>query len=176
MKGWFFQRYWLLSTATQKHGLGALALAGMLALSACASVNQPAGTPAYQQTNKQLKKQLSPVRYQRQDNGDVVLSWAGKPEESVTKTADQVRQDVFQAIYKRCGFTPQQLVETRQVVATRTHFYEVWVFTDPTSTRSDGKSAVSVLMQQLPNGGGVRGVVGQCYRGGAVLQNRKQSG
>lgn len=64
----------------------------------------------------------------------------------------------------KCGFEAAQLSETRQVKYTPPVFYEVWVFQDPLSERDDKKSALSLVLKQLPDNGGVNlSVHGACH-------------
>jgi len=125
--------------------------------SGCAG-NQTSDT-ALRSANQTLENQFSPFRYvvTPSDGGRPVanVEWAGVPGKSLSELAPQVRRDIFGAIMKNCGLQSSALTETRIVKHDAPVFYEVWVFNDPLSKRTDNKSGLSVVMTQLPNGGGV---------------------
>lgn len=91
------------------------------------------------------------------------LSPAGKSGSSITNNDELVKHDVLMAIDKKCGFSADKLSETRIVEHAGMSFYEVWVFQDDASQFDSKTSALSVVMEQLPNNGGVNiSVKGNC--------------
>lgn len=119
----------------------------------------PTNNAALRSANQALENQFSPLRYVAtpSDSGGSIanVEWAGVPGKSISELAPQVRRDIFGAIMKNCGLQSSALTETRIVKHDAPVFYEVWVFNDPLSKRTDNKSGLSVVMTQLPNGGGV---------------------
>ena len=125
--------------------------------SGCAG--NPASDAALRSANQALENQFSPLRYVStpSDSGGSIanVEWAGVPGQSISERAPQVRQDIFGAIMRNCDLQSSALAETRIVKHEVPTFYEVWLFNDPLSERTDKKSGLAVVMKQLPNGGGV---------------------
>ncbi|WP_417216982.1 hypothetical protein [Alcanivorax sp.] len=119
----------------------------------------PSSDAALRSANQALEDQFSPFRYMAtpSDSGGSIahVEWAGVPGQSISERAPQVRQDIFGAIMRNCDLQSSALAETRIVKHEVPTFYEVWVFNDPLSERTDKKSGLAVVMKQLPNGGGV---------------------
>ncbi len=132
-----------------------LVVFGIIVIVGCVS------TPGreYQVTNEKLERDYAPIRLVTKPFGKdsyiTTAEWAGTAGVSITSRAPQVRADVFNALKERCGFEQEQLLETRIVSHKAPLFYEVWVFHDAMSEQKEKQSGVSVIMKQLPNGGGV---------------------
>ena len=61
------------------------------------------------------------------------------------------------------------MIETRIVSHENPTYYEVWVFKDKLSKRKDKTSAVSIILTQVPNGGGVDiAFKGSCHSNGST--------
>lgn len=121
-----------------------------------------------QRANSDFATSKSPLRYVRDLNykhGErYVVEFAGVKGTSATAHAKQVRSDVFKTIQQHCGFREKDLAETRIVEHKPPYFYEVWVFKDPKSKRDDKRSALSVVLHQLPSNQGVDFTIrGQCH-------------
>jgi len=99
------------------------------------------------------------------DKTDIYTSqWAGKTGKTIALVSEQVLADVVAWVKRDCGFELSDLKETRIVAHEPPVFYEVWVFNDKKSKREDGTSALSVVLKQLPNAGGVDvNFYGQCH-------------
>ena len=122
----------------------------------------------FQVTNEKLERDYAPIRLVTKplgkDSNITTAEWAGTAGVSITSRSPQVRADVFRVLKERCGFEQEQLLETRIVSHKAPLFYEVWVFSDPLSGQKDKQSGVSVVMKQLPNGGGVDfKLSGECH-------------
>lgn len=128
-----------------------------MTLSGCA-VNST-NNAALRSGNQALENQFSPFRYVAESSDDggsvATVEWAGVPGKSISERAPSVRKDIFNAIVSNCDLHSSELDEVRIVKHDVPVFYEVWVFNDPLSERSDSKSGISVVMTQLPNNGGV---------------------
>jgi hypothetical protein len=125
-------------------------------------------TTATRSANESLAAQFAPIRYVLKATGKggyvATAEWAGSPKQSILQNSAQVRSDVLSGFKKECGFSEAQLEQTRAVKYQYPIFYEVWVFKDPQSKRDDGLSGVSVILKQLPNGGGVDfSLQGDCH-------------
>ena len=143
-----------------------LLLPAFIVLSGC--VSNSSTIAAFKSANRDLALQFSPFRFVTKRSGDrgsiTTTEWAGTPGQSITHQAPQVRSDVLESFKSNCGFEESQIIETRIVYHKPTRFYEVWVFDDPKSERKDKKSALSLVMIQLPNNGGVDfSVHGDCH-------------
>ncbi|PID48374.1 MAG: hypothetical protein CR967_00320 [Proteobacteria bacterium] len=109
--------------------------------------------------NENLEKQYMPIRLYKTtstNNADIYESdWAGEKGKSIALNSKLLYSDVLKAFKQGCGFEESDLVETRIVSHKIPVFYEVWVFKDAMSKRKDKTSGLSVVLTQLPNGGGV---------------------
>lgn len=125
--------------------------------------------------NRDLSDKQLPIRYVVSENprGGYMVSpqWAGTPGDSVTLGSTELNNDIHAAIEKHCGHKKENLVEVRLVSQKPPEFYEVWLFHDPESKRDDHLSGLSVILTQLPFGGGVNfGIRGPCHApGGAIF-------
>ena len=135
-----------------------LALLATSTLLGCARGNTTINN-ALSSTNKKFESEFSSVRYVTKPYGErstiSTLEWAGSPGESAADNATVLKQDILNDVFKACGHKANQLKETRIVQQSGRQSYEVWVFDDPLSERDDHTSALSIVMTQLPNDGGV---------------------
>lgn len=118
--------------------------------------------------NKTLKNDQMPIRLYKVKStkkADFYESnWAGEKGRSITLNSQVVYNDVLKGIKQACGFEANDLVETRIVSHENPVFYEVWVFKDQLSKREDKTSALSVILTQVPNSGGVDiAIKGRCH-------------
>lgn len=118
--------------------------------------------------NQSLENQFSPMRLVIQKTGGGFVTkgeWAGRPGLSLVELAEPIlRSDLTRFIKEKCGFVESQLLERRIVRHENPIFYEVWIYDDPESERDDKKSGITVVMKQLPKGGGIDVVFpGDCH-------------
>lgn len=118
--------------------------------------------------NKNLEKQHMPTRlYKTASTKDADFyksNWAGEKGKSIALNSMLLYADVLKAFKQNCGFDQSDLVETRIVSHKPPVFYEVWVFKDTMSKRENKTSGLSVVLTQLPNGGGVdMNFYGKCH-------------
>ena len=136
----------------------------LLTLSGCANSFE-------RQINMQnitLEQKQQPDRLYKTKSTDkadfYTMEWAGTKGESIALVSEQLYADILNVFKSHCGFSETDLLETRIVSYKLPTFYEVWVFKDALSERKDKTSAMSVIMTQLPNGGGVdMNFIGQCH-------------
>ena len=130
-------------------------LVSMFVLSGCASIK----TNSIVNMNNNLTASDSAYRMLKvinsQSNTTYELQPAGIKQQSIAVNSEIVSADIFKGIYKQCGFDKKDLIETRFVSRNGLKFYEVWVFKDKLSAHESKLSAISVLLEQYPNGGGV---------------------
>jgi hypothetical protein len=109
--------------------------------------------------NKNLEKQYMPIRlYKTASSNDADFyksDWAGKKGNSIALNSKLLYTDILKAFKQNCGFNENDLLETRIVSHKHPIYYEVWVFKDDLSKRKDKTSALSVVLTQVPNSGGV---------------------
>jgi hypothetical protein len=127
-----------------------------------------AGNSPTSSLNKHFKEDKYPMRYLKDISHTIgtqyIQGFAGKVGTSATEKVPIVKNDVYKLIKKTCGFTPKDRVQTRIVENKPPYYYEVWIFKDAKSKRDDKKSALSVVLHELPNGGGVDiSLKGQCH-------------
>jgi hypothetical protein len=127
----------------------------MLALTGC--VNSLDST--YAKENKKLEGEYSPYKYTKSNEAEGNVSYSltptGETDKTIALSSTLLYSDIFKAINDRCGFGENDLVETRVVTHKHPVYYEVWVFNDEISERDDKTSAISVVLRQFPNNGGV---------------------
>ena len=116
--------------------------------------------------NKKLNDSRSPVRVEVKvlDGGGAVMSeiWAGKKGTSIIESADEVlKNDIFNA-YQKCGFEASALKEIRVVRHKHPFYYEVWVFNDPQSRRTDKTTGISLVLTFPKEGGTDINLNGNC--------------
>ena len=83
------------------------------------------------------------------------LQPAGVRGQTIAVNSRVLFADIFKSIRSKCGFEKKDLVETKLVSRKIPIFYEVWVFHDMLSEYKNKQSAISVVLKQYPNGGGV---------------------
>lgn len=146
----------------------ALLLSTITLLSACGSHGVDKAIRTANAQNRGLAAEYSPFRYKVTANEDgsgiATTDWAGTPGESITTMAPTVKSDINHVIKRQCDFDPEDLIATRLVSAIEPYFYEVWVYRDNQSQREDKTSGLSVIIEQLPNNGGVDfNLIGTCH-------------
>lgn len=116
--------------------------------------------------NKEFEQNFSAYRYlQTQDestHNSYELKAAGELAESIASNSPAVQADLFKAFKSACNFNKEQLIETRVVSHRSPLFYEVWVFKDELSERSDKTSAISVVLTSDSTGTGIN-LSGSCH-------------
>jgi len=122
--------------------------------------------------NKHLKNDQMPIRLYKVKStkkADFYKSnWAGKKGDSIALNSQVLYNDVLNGVKNACGFEANDLVETRIVSHENPIFSEVWVFKDKLSKREDKTSALSIILTQVPNGGGVDiAMKGSCHSYGS---------
>lgn len=137
-------------------------------LSACGTHGVDKAIRAANAQNHGLAAEYSPFRYKvtvnDQGSGVATTEWAGIPGESITAIAPAVKSDIENVIKRQCDFDPEDLIATRLVSAVEPYFYEVWEYRDDLSKREDKTSGLSVIIEQLPNNGGVDfNLIGNCH-------------
>jgi len=141
-----------------------LTLGILLTLSGCANSFE-------RQINMQnitLEQKQQPDRLYKTKSTDkadfYTMEWAGTKGESMAFGSGLLYSDILKAFKVHCGFDEADLYETRIVSYKPPTSYEVWVFKDLLSEREDKTSAMSIIMTQLPNAGGVdMHFIGQCH-------------
>ena len=117
--------------------------------------------------NKDLNKQYMPTRFYKTSTkgADFYKSdWAGERGNSIALNSEIIYSDILKSFKQNCGFSKDDLLETRIVSHLHPKYYEVWVFKDKLSKRDDKTSALSVVLTQVPNGGGVdMNFYGKCH-------------
>ncbi|MGM0564574.1 MAG: hypothetical protein ACQES2_09620 [Pseudomonadota bacterium] len=126
-----------------------------LALSGCAAT----GSNSISNANQQLAGNKAPYRFVKTEESESHTAYelqpAGEKRPSVVFASEVLAADVFKSIKEQCGFQKSDLVETRAVSHQPPSFYEAWVFNDPKSESKEKQSAISVLLYQHTNMGGV---------------------
>lgn len=118
--------------------------------------------------NRGLKQDKYPMRYVKDKTytkgTKYIEGFAGKKGVSITEKSPQVKKDVYKTIYKHCHYTAKDRVYVNIVENNVPYYYEVWIFKDKQSKRKDKLSALSVILHQLPNKGGVDILLkGKCH-------------
>lgn len=118
--------------------------------------------------NIHLEKTNQPHRLYKTKSTDkadyYTMEWAGTKGKSIALNSDLLYSDIFKTLKLNCGFDETDLLETRIVSYKLPIFYEVWVFNDSLSKREDKTSGMSIIMNQLLNGGGVDiNIIGHCH-------------
>jgi len=118
--------------------------------------------------NITLEQKQQPDRLYKTKSTDkadfYTMEWAGAKGRSMAFGVELLYADILKGFKLHCGFDEADLVETRIVSYQFPVSYEVWIFKDPLSQREDKTSAMSVILKQLPNGGGVdMNFIGQCH-------------
>jgi hypothetical protein len=112
------------------------------------------------QQNEKLAENFAPTRMVSRGNPftgiAITKRWAGTPGTSVVEGAEErLREDVWASFRKACGYTREDLRETRIVRHEPPLFYEVWVFEDPeASPRVDDRLGMSLILRRTPEQGG----------------------
>ena len=141
-----------------------VALGILLTLSGCAnSFENQINTQNIALEQKQQPDRL--YKTKSTDKADFyTMEWAGTKGKSMAVGSELLYSDILKAFKVHCGFDETDLIETRIVSYKPPTSYEVWVFKDSLSQREDKTSAMSIIMTQLPNGGGVdMNFIGQCH-------------
>ena len=102
--------------------------------------------------NVQMAAAKKPTRaaYKTSSNGSSNMKfgvWAGKP--GVTAASPQYQEVIFNYFDEKCGFKKSALKEVRVVSHEPPTWYEVWVFNDEKSERSDKTFGRSVVFKYL---------------------------
>ena len=124
-----------------------------VSLSGCVALNS-SFNPAISYNEKQ-EAAFQPTRaeYTTFNNGaSSVLSfgvWAG--DLGVTAANDQYQVLIYEKFEQNCGLHKDDLKEIRIVKHEPNFWYEVWVFNDDQSQRSDKTSGMSVVMKYAPD-------------------------
>jgi hypothetical protein len=119
-------------------------------------------------TNESFEKKQSPYRYIEIEKEDTHTTFqlepAGIPNQTIASSSELLLIDIFRGLKQKCGFEKKDLVEIRKVTYKPPQYYEVWVFNDELSKRSDKASAISVVLDVYPDNGGVdSSFAGQCH-------------
>lgn len=116
--------------------------------------------------NKKLHESRSPVRIEVKvfDGGGAVMSeiWAGKKGESIIQSADEILKNDIVNSFKKCGFEASSLKEVRVVEHKHPFYYEVWVFNDTESKRTDKMTGISLILTFPKEGGTDINLNGKC--------------
>ena len=110
-------------------------------------------------SNQSFEQNKSPYRFVKIEKGSTHTTFqlepAGSPQQTIAVSSKLLLADILKGLKQKCGFEKEDIVEIRKVKYEPPQFYEVWVFKDTLSKRADKRSAISVILDQYPNGGGV---------------------
>jgi len=109
-------------------------------------------------SNETFEKNQFPYRYveieEKETYTNFQLEPAGIPQQTIAPSSKLLSTGILKALEEKCNFKREDVVEIRKVNHKTPQYYEVWVFKDELSKRPDKKSAISVILEKYPNGGG----------------------
>ncbi|QDE30946.1 hypothetical protein [Shewanella polaris] len=119
-------------------------------------------------SNESFEKNKFPFRYIETEKDKTHTTFqlepAGIPQQTIASSSELLLKDIFKGLKEKCNFKKEDMVETRKVSSDIPYYYEVWVFNDELSKRSDKRSSISIVLKQYPNGGGVDiFLLGECH-------------
>ncbi|WP_391091153.1 hypothetical protein [Vibrio sp. NH-UV-68] len=96
------------------------------------------------------------LKLKKQSEDFVIYSMqaAGDSGETIAKSSALLLKDIHKEIELKCGFKPNDLIDTRIVSYESPEFYEVWVYHNEESPMPDKRTALSVVLVAYPDGGG----------------------
>lgn len=109
--------------------------------------------------NEELAAKNSAYRFVKTEEENTHTAYelqpAGIEQKTIAAGSELLMADILRSINSQCGFEKDDLVETRVVHYQPPSFYEVWIFNDDLSEHENKQSAISVLLYQKPDMGGI---------------------
>lgn len=82
---------------------------------------------------------------------------------SIVLTSPVLLKDIQNAVMFKCGFIPEQLIETRVVSHELPELYETWAYDNRNSDMQGQTTVLSVILLPYPDDGGTDiDIVGDC--------------